>query len=196
MHWMIKCKSKPDTDDLRNATIEEHVKFLDGYRENTWFSGPLFTDDGTSAIGSLRFIEFPDRAAASAYIEADPYTTAGIFERIDIFHWQPESAHRQLTYARRDGTTQFIIHATDGADSDDRRAQRYDLHCAFMERHDASVIARGALKDDAGVSFIGSALLLDVADRAAAEALWADEPFNRAGVYDAVTIERWIFGHV
>jgi hypothetical protein len=28
-----------------------------------------------------------------------------------------------------------------------------------------------------------------------ANAFWADEPFNRAGVYDW-TMERWRFGHV
>jgi uncharacterized protein YciI len=49
---------------------------------------------------------------------------------------------------------------------------------------------------DDGETIVGSACLLDVADRAAAEALWADEPFNKAGVYGHVTIQRWIWGHV
>jgi hypothetical protein len=49
---------------------------------------------------------------------------------------------------------------------------------------------------DDGETTIGSALLLDIADRAEAEALLADEPFNQAGVYGNVSIERWIFGHV
>ena len=118
MHWMIKCRSKPGTDELRNATIPAHVAHLDKYREETWFSGPIFTDDGTSAIGSLRFIEFADRAAARAYIDADPYTTEGIFESINIQRWQPALEHRQLTYPRQDGTEQFIVHCTDVAGSD------------------------------------------------------------------------------
>ena len=42
---------------------------------------------------------------------------------------------------------------------------------------------------------IGSVLILDVADKPQAEAFWADEPFNRAGVYEW-TMERWRFGHV
>ena len=75
MHWLIKCRSKPATDALREATLPAHRNFLDGYAKQTWYSGPLFTDDNKNAIGSLRLIEFADRAAATAYINADPYTT-------------------------------------------------------------------------------------------------------------------------
>ena len=66
MHWLIKCRAKRDIDALRLATLAAHKAFLDGYPEVTWFSGPIFTDDNEHAIGSLRLIEFPDRAAASA----------------------------------------------------------------------------------------------------------------------------------
>lgn len=88
MHWLIKCRSKPNTDALREATLDAHCDFLDGYPEVTWFSGPLFSDDNTSAIGSLRLIEFADREAAKAYIDLDPYTRAGIFQDINIERWR------------------------------------------------------------------------------------------------------------
>lgn len=196
MHWMVKCRSKPGTDALRKATIPAHKAHLDKYREATWFSGPIFSDDGASAIGSLRFIEFPDRAAAQAYIEADPYTTAGIFESINIQRWQPALTHRQLTYPRQDGTMQFIVHGTDVADSEDLRAPLAQDDRDYLAEHAERIIARGALMADDGETIIGNACLLDVADRAAAEDLWADEPFNRAGVYGQISIERWLFGHV
>jgi uncharacterized protein YciI len=193
---MVKCRSKPGTDELRTATIPAHKAHLDKFRAETWFSGPLFTDDGASAIGSLRFIEFPDRAAAQAYIDADPYTTEGIFESINIQAWQPALEHRQLTYPRREGTQQFIVHCTDVADGAARREPLRQAHRDYLEQYADQVVARGPLKTDDGETVIGSALLLDVADRAAAEALLADEPFNKAGVYEQVTIERWLFGYV
>src|SRR5262245_33499282 len=99
MHWLIKCRSKPATDALRLATIAAHRNFLDGYPEVTWYSGPLFTDDNQNAIGSLRLIEFPDRGAARAYIDADPYTKAGIFQTITIERWKPVLDVRQRDYA-------------------------------------------------------------------------------------------------
>ena len=196
MHWMIKCRSKPGTDELRNATIPAHKDHLDKYREETWFSGPLFTDDGTSAIGSLRFIEFPERAAAQAYIDTDPYTTEGIFESINIQRWQPALTHRQLTYPRQEATQQFIVHCTDVADSEALRAPLRQAHRDYLDNRADQVIARGPLQTDDGATIVGSTCLLDVADRAAADALWADEPFNQASVYEGVSIERWLFGHV
>jgi len=196
MHWMVKCRSKPNTDDLRNKTIPAHKAHLDNYRENTWFSGPIFTDDGSSAIGSLRFIEFPDRAAAKAYIDADPYTTEGIFASINIERWEPALTHRQLTYARNEGRVQFIVQARDAANGASLRADLRQAHRDYLDAHADKVIARGPLKSDDGETVTGSALLLDVADRAEAEALLADEPFNKAGVYESLTVERWIFGHV
>ncbi|MES2564821.1 MAG: YciI family protein [Pseudomonadota bacterium] len=195
MHWLIKCRSKPDTDALRMATIAAHRNFLDGYPEVTWYSGPLFTDDNKNAIGSLRLIEFPDRDEALAYINADPYTKAGIFEAISVERWKPEIEVRQRDYARHDGTMQFVIHCHDKPDGNARRASLRDAHLSYLKHHRQIIVAHGPLLDDDGVNAIGSVLILDVADRAEAQAFWADEPFNRAGVYEW-TMERWRFGHV
>lgn len=196
MHWLIKCRSKPATDDLREATLPAHRNFLDGYPEVTWYSGPLFSDDNRNAIGSLRLIEFPDRAAALAYINADPYTKAGIFQSIIIERWQPGLDVLQRDYPRKANSMQFVIHAHDKADGSTRRAPLREAHLAHLNQHRDIIVARGPLHDDEGKRTIGSLIMLDVADKGEAEAFWADEPFNRAGVYDWVTMERWRFGHV
>jgi uncharacterized protein YciI len=195
MHWLIKCRSKPNTDALRLATIEAHRNFLDGYADVTWYSGPLFTDDNKNAIGSLRLIEFPDRGAALAYINADPYTKAGIFQAITIERWKPDLNVRQRDYARKEGSMQFVIHCHDKPECDGRRAPLHDAHRAYFKAHEAIVVTHGALLDDGGARTIGSVLILDVAGKPQAEAFWADEPFNRAGICEW-TIERWRFGHV
>ncbi len=196
MHWLIKCRSWPGTDALRTATFDAHCNFLDGYPEVTWYSGPLFTDDNKNAIGSLRLIEFPGREAALAYIHADPYTKAGIFEAISVERWKPGLDVRQRDYARKDGRMQFVVHCHDQPDGSARRAPLRAAHLDYLKRHQDLIVARGPLLDDAGVKTIGSVLILDLAGKAEAEAFWADEPFNRAGVYQRTTIERWRFGHV
>ena len=195
MHWLIKCRSKPDTDALRLATIDAHRNFLDGFPEVTWYSGPLFTDDNKSAIGSLRLIEFPNRDAALAYIHADPYTKAGIFQSISVERWKPALEVRQCDYVRKDGTMQFVIHCHDKPDGDTQRTTLRDAHLNYLKDHRHIIVAHGPLLDDHAVKPLGSVLILDVADKAQAEAFWVDEPFNRAGVYEW-TMERWRFGHV
>ena len=199
MHWLIKCRAKPAIDELRAATLPAHTRFLDGYSEVTWYSGPLFTDDNQNAIGSLRLIEFADRVAATAYIDADPYTKAGIFQSIAIERWQPRCDVRQRDYKRKPDTMQFVIHAhekTDGPDASSRREPSRGAHETYLSRHREILIAHGPLLDDAGARPIGSLIMLDVANKAEAEAFWANEPFNRAGAYRSVTMERWRFGHV
>ena len=84
MHWMIKCRSKSGTDELRTATIPSHIAHLDKFKDSTWFSGPIFTDDGSSAIGSLRFIEFSDRIGAQEYIESDFIADVGLTNLLGI----------------------------------------------------------------------------------------------------------------
>ncbi len=196
MHWLIKCRSRPNTDALRLATIDAHRHFLDGYPEVTWYSGPLFTDDNKNAIGSLRLIEFANRDAALAYINGDPYTRAGIFQSITIERWKPELDVRQRDYVRKEGSMQFVIHCHDKPGSGALRTARRDAHLSYLQEHDEIIVTRGALLDDDGMKIIGSVLILDVADNAQAAAFWANEPFNRAGVYEWTTMERWRFGHV
>ena len=196
MHWLIKCRSKPDTDALRLATIDAHRKFLDGYPDVTWYSGPIFTDDNRNAIGSLRLIEFPDRSAAEAYIHADPYTRAGIFEAIGVERWEPRFGGRQRDYSRKQDTMQFVIHCHDKPGGEARRAPLRAEHQEHLKAHLDITVVRGPLLDDAGTRMIGSLLIVDVKDRAQAEAFWNAGPFIRAGVYEWCTIERWRFGHV
>jgi uncharacterized protein YciI len=90
---------------------------------------------------------------------------------------------------------QFVIHGHDRPDGAARRAPLRDAHLEYLAKHKDIIVARGPLFDDEGVTTIGSVLILDVADKAQAQAFWAGEPFNRAGVYDW-TMERWRFGHV
>ena len=33
MHWMIKCRSKSGTDELRTATIPSHIAHLDKFKD-------------------------------------------------------------------------------------------------------------------------------------------------------------------
>ena len=45
--------------------------------------GPM-TDDAGDMAGSLLILDVADRAAAEAFTAADPYSLAGLFERVEI----------------------------------------------------------------------------------------------------------------
>ena len=56
----------------------EHKAYLGAVAERIAFAGPLL-DDAGAMTGSLLVIDFADRAAALAWLEAEPFTRAGVY---------------------------------------------------------------------------------------------------------------------
>jgi uncharacterized protein len=61
----------------------EHKAYLGGVADRMAFAGPLLDDAGTMA-GSLLVIDFADRAAALAWLAAEPFTRAGVYGRSEV----------------------------------------------------------------------------------------------------------------
>lgn len=69
------------------------------------------------------------------------------------------------------------------------RLANRDAHLAWA-REGGLVIFGGPMLDEAG-AMIGSLVVIDVADRAAAEAFAAADPYGRAGLFESVEIVAW-----
>jgi len=87
----------------------------------------------------------------------------------------------------------FVIHALDHPDAGDLRARTRPDHLAYLEGF--KLTFGGPMLDDQG-EMCGSLIVLDVEDRAAAEAFAAGDPYAKAGLFSQVTITRWrpVFG--
>lgn len=88
MHFVFQCFDKPGAADVRAANRPAHIAYLDSHESRIVAAGPLLTEDGTGMIGSVLIVECDDRAAAEAFAAADPYTLAGLFERVEIRPWR------------------------------------------------------------------------------------------------------------
>ena len=84
----------------------------------------------------------------------------------------------------------YIIYQEDRPDGAPVRAANREAHFAYLEQHRDIVVLGGALLADDGTSRTGSVLIVNVTDRAAAEALSRDEPFRKAGLFKSVAITR------
>ena len=73
----------PGTAALRQQVRPEHKAYLAGVADRIAFAGPLLGDDG-AMNGSLLAIDFADRAAALAWLEAEPFTRAGVYAASDV----------------------------------------------------------------------------------------------------------------
>jgi uncharacterized protein YciI len=60
--------------------------------------------------------------------------------------------------------------------------------------HRDGFILRGPLLSEDGAGWVGSALLVQLRDRAAVEAMLAGAPYVQAGLYASVEIHDWQFG--
>ena len=84
----------------------------------------------------------------------------------------------------------YIIYQEDKEGGEAIRAAAKESHLAYLERHRNILVLGGALLADDGVKRLGSCLVLNVANRAAAEAFSAEEPFRKAGLFKSVKITR------
>jgi len=85
----------------------------------------------------------------------------------------------------------FILYCEDNMSiSKGIRARLKDEHLAYVARHEEIIVLGGAMLAGDHQTRIGSTLVLNVPDRAAAEAFSVNEPYRRAGLYGRVIINR------
>ncbi|MFW6093355.1 MAG: YciI family protein [Pseudomonadota bacterium] len=84
MLYLLLCEDKPDSQSLRLATRDAHLAYVAERVASVRLAGPLLADDGESMIGSLFILEAEDADQVTAFHEADPYTRAGLWEKVTI----------------------------------------------------------------------------------------------------------------
>ncbi|MDK9697623.1 MAG: YciI family protein [Siculibacillus sp.] len=86
MYWLMVCRHHPGQDarraEMRDAHRAHVLAGRDGVR--VLIGSALTGDDATVALGNFGVLEAPDRSAALAFAEADPYARAGIVADIEI----------------------------------------------------------------------------------------------------------------
>ena len=75
---------RPGQAEVRAEKRAAHRAYLSEVAGRVAFAGPLIGDDGKSVQGSLLVLEFPTREAAEAWLNQEPYTVAGVYDRIQI----------------------------------------------------------------------------------------------------------------
>lgn len=83
-----------------------------------------------------------------------------------------------------------VIRALDDPNSS-ARAALYEQHRAYLDQQPLAIFAAGPLFGPSGEEVIGSLFIIECERYAQANAFIAGEPFNCAGLYQQVSIERW-----
>ena len=190
--WAIYCWDKPGMADQRRALLAEQQGYVRNFAEHVIGYGHLVSDDGREALGTTFFMQL-DRADADAFVANEPMNRAGVYQRLDIHRWSNSFQKRAADY-RRKGMQQFLCTGPKTGTPEFFRAHLH-AHESYFASYADSFIFRGPIRSADGADNIGTALLLELPDRAAADKFWNEEPFARNGGYQGdYRIIRWVFG--
>jgi uncharacterized protein len=84
----------------------------------------------------------------------------------------------------------YILFNEDRPDGQAIRTATREAHLGYLERHKDKVVLAGATLAEDGTTRTGSVFIVNVTDRAAAEKFSSEEPFRKAGLFQAVKITR------
>ena len=87
MFFVIDCKDKPNHLTVRLENREAHLNYLKDFEQQLIMAGP-FLDADDQMIGSMLIMAFNNRAEVEDFCAADPYTLAGLFEKVSIRPWR------------------------------------------------------------------------------------------------------------
>lgn len=197
MEYLVYCRDRPGKGQLRGDLVEAHWSFMDRYADAMIARGPTLTEDATAATGSMHLVDLPDAAAVQVFAYDEPNYRAGVYGEVLIRRWHNALGGTMWDFAGDEANNQrFLVigHARSGAtaerDSLLDRHRRYFVERGYRDRF----IARGPLLSDDGTEWVGSAMLVELTDRAAVETMLDGEPYVRAGLYASVEVHRWQFG--
>lgn len=79
MLFVLVCTDRPGSLDLRLATREQHLAYLEAYASKIVTAGAMLDIDDRPC-GSLFLLDVADRAEAEGFASIDPYARVGLFE--------------------------------------------------------------------------------------------------------------------
>ncbi len=197
MHYFFFCRDNPGTAALRKQTESAHWAFMDDYAAGFVARGPTLTDDGGAQTGSMHIVDLPDAAAVQRFAYEEPRHKAGLYGEVIIGRWRNESGRTMWEYpVPLDGEHRFLIIARGAPLALAQAEPLLQARRDYISRQgaDARVIVTGSLLSDDGGNWTGTVLMIQMPGRAAFDTLWRDDPLLRAGAYQSVEVQRWMFG--
>ncbi len=83
----------------------------------------------------------------------------------------------------------YFIYCTDKTGSKDVRLSNRSAHLEYMEQFAGQVVAAGPTLSEDGETMTGSVFLIEFPDRAAVDDFCANDPYQKAGLFEATVIK-------
>lgn len=84
MPFLIDATDKAGQAETRQRVRPDHLAYLGRSVQLILAAGAKLSDDGATPLGSFYLVDVEDRAAAQAFIAADPYMQASVFADVQL----------------------------------------------------------------------------------------------------------------
>lgn len=88
MPYAILTTDKPNSAELRARVRDTHIEYLTANVHKLLAAGALINDDGSGGHGGILIVDTDARKEAEAFIAGDPFTKAGLFEKVTVSRWR------------------------------------------------------------------------------------------------------------
>ena len=95
MPYAILTTDKPNSAELRAKVRATHIEYLTANLDKLLAAGALTADDGSGGYGGILIVDTDDRKQAEAFIAGDPFTKAGLFEKVTVSRWRKAYFNKQ-----------------------------------------------------------------------------------------------------
>ena len=197
MEYFFYCRDKPNSGALRKQIVQTHWSFMDAYSSAFVARGPTLTEDGASQTGSMHIVDLPDAEAVRIFAYEEPNYKAGTYSDVFVSRWRNELGRTMWAFkGDPEHNQRFLIigRGKPGMSEASNRLQEARRLYFIEKGYEEHFIARGPLVSDDGKQWAGSAMIVELPDRAAVEAMLADDPYVRAGLYERIDAHLWRFG--
>ena len=88
MPYAILTQDKPGSSQVRASARPAHVEYLTKNKHLLLAAGAMIEDDGTGGNGGILIVDTDDRKEAERFIAEDPFSKAGLFEKVTVVRWR------------------------------------------------------------------------------------------------------------
>lgn len=179
MEFLCYHRDRPGSMGLREALLEEHWSYMDGYAGELIARGPTFTPDGETLTGSVHIAGLRDAAAARTFAFDEPCYQAGAYRDVLIRRWRNTLGRTMWDFpgfGDEEAAHYLLLALGEGDPADETPPCPEDL------------VAYGPLLSDDGRSWLGTAAIVRApSEEAARGILTADR-------YATIETHPWTFG--
>jgi uncharacterized protein len=195
MEYFVYGRDRPGGEASMDGLGEAHWSYMDRYAAALIARGPTLAADRSTHTGSMHIVDVADLEAARAFAFDEPFFRAGLFAEVLLRRWR-NSLDRTMWDFTGDpaGLPRFLVISHAGSDVAARHDALLDEHRRYLAEHAGAFVLRGPLLSDDATVWLGSAMLVEMRDRARVEEFVAAEPFALAGLFTNVEIHDWQFG--